>query len=196
MLEVGRVTRLPHTALMDMAPHPCARVAVPLKRMDEARRIGIVAPSGVTSTGGIPTPDRNLLHHAHAMPTNAMQPASVPNPPWSSPPRARTMALRRGSPRTAHYSSRFRCVGPMRTSAQQSVPDASGRPTTRRGASEYHRAETRDRTGDLQIFGLTLSQLSYRGYDSEHIALRTGKTKIVLCDGCGRNRERLPRNLA
>ena len=24
-------------------------------------------------------------------------------------------------------------------------------------------AETRDRTGDLQIFGLTLSQLSYRG---------------------------------
>ena len=25
-------------------------------------------------------------------------------------------------------------------------------------------AETRDRTGDLQIFGLTLSQLSYRGY--------------------------------
>ena len=24
------------------------------------------------------------------------------------------------------------------------------------------RAETRDRTGDLQIFGLTLSQLSYR----------------------------------
>jgi hypothetical protein len=27
-------------------------------------------------------------------------------------------------------------------------------------------AETRDRTGDLQIFGLTLSQLSYRGYTS------------------------------
>ena len=26
------------------------------------------------------------------------------------------------------------------------------------------RAETRDRTGDLQIFGLTLSQLSYRGH--------------------------------
>ena len=25
-------------------------------------------------------------------------------------------------------------------------------------------AETRDRTGDLQIFGLTLSQLSYRGW--------------------------------
>ena len=25
-------------------------------------------------------------------------------------------------------------------------------------------AETRDRTGDLQIFSLTLSQLSYRGY--------------------------------
>ena len=26
-------------------------------------------------------------------------------------------------------------------------------------------AETRDRAGDLQIFGLTLSQLSYRGCD-------------------------------
>ena len=26
-------------------------------------------------------------------------------------------------------------------------------------------AETRDRTGDLQIFSLTLSQLSYRGLD-------------------------------
>ena len=30
-------------------------------------------------------------------------------------------------------------------------------------------AETRDRTGDLQIFSLTLSQLSYRGSDiGEH----------------------------
>ena len=27
-------------------------------------------------------------------------------------------------------------------------------------------AETRDRTGDLQIFSRTLSQLSYRGLDS------------------------------
>ena len=29
--------------------------------------------------------------------------------------------------------------------------------------TEKHNAETRDRTGDLQIFSLTLSQLSYRG---------------------------------
>ena len=29
--------------------------------------------------------------------------------------------------------------------------------------SDLRIAETRDRTGDLQIFGLTLSQLSYRG---------------------------------
>ena len=28
---------------------------------------------------------------------------------------------------------------------------------------EMQHAETRDRTGDLQIFSLTLSQLSYRG---------------------------------
>ena len=36
-------------------------------------------------------------------------------------------------------------------------------------------AETRDRTGDLQIFGLTLSQLSYRG----------GATRGVLCYSAG-----------
>ena len=30
-------------------------------------------------------------------------------------------------------------------------------------ANRAARAETRERTGDLQIFGLTLSQLSYRG---------------------------------
>ena len=30
------------------------------------------------------------------------------------------------------------------------------------------RAETRDRTGDLQIFGLTLSQPSYRGLQVHH----------------------------
>ena len=33
----------------------------------------------------------------------------------------------------------------------------------RRKAANQSNAETRDRTGDLQIFGLTLSQLSYRG---------------------------------
>ena len=31
--------------------------------------------------------------------------------------------------------------------------------------SSTNSAETRDRTGDLQIFSLTLSQLSYRGID-------------------------------
>ena len=31
---------------------------------------------------------------------------------------------------------------------------------------QLQNAETRDRTGDLQIFGLTLSQLSYRGLAS------------------------------
>ena len=36
-------------------------------------------------------------------------------------------------------------------------------------------AETRDRTGDLQIFSLTLSQLSYRG----HI-ISVGKD-VILC---------------
>ena len=32
-------------------------------------------------------------------------------------------------------------------------------------------AETRDRTGDLQIFNLTLSQLRYRRSDPEGVAL-------------------------
>ena len=32
-------------------------------------------------------------------------------------------------------------------------------------------AETRDRTGDLQIFSLTLSQLSYRGFGRHRVAL-------------------------
>ena len=34
-------------------------------------------------------------------------------------------------------------------------------------ATQKSCAETRDRTGDLQIFSLTLSQLSYRGFGSE-----------------------------
>ena len=33
-------------------------------------------------------------------------------------------------------------------------------------SSSHAHAETRDRTGDLQIFSLTLSQLSYRGSDA------------------------------
>ena len=37
------------------------------------------------------------------------------------------------------------------------------RPSTKANTREHKHAETRDRTGDLQIFGLTLSQLSYRG---------------------------------
>ena len=35
---------------------------------------------------------------------------------------------------------------------------------------KQHSAETRDRTGDLQIFSLTLSQLSYRGMDGADFA--------------------------
>ena len=42
------------------------------------------------------------------------------------------------------------------------------RPRTPKGSDAFEpeasNAETRDRTGDLQIFSLTLSQLSYRGY--------------------------------
>ena len=37
-------------------------------------------------------------------------------------------------------------------------------PTVRPYTTANKSAETRDQTGDLQIFSLTLSQLSYRGY--------------------------------
>ncbi len=38
-------------------------------------------------------------------------------------------------------------------------------PSTKANAQDHKHAETRDRTGDLQIFGLTLSQLSNRGHN-------------------------------
>ena len=43
----------------------------------------------------------------------------------------------------------------------RTVPDG---PDTQQLMETKSYAETRDRTGDLQIFSLTLSQLSYRGY--------------------------------
>ena len=51
-------------------------------------------------------------------------------------------------------------------------------------------AETRDRTGDLQIFGLTLSQLSYRGF--MQIAQCSGNSPVGRAQGselCGRGFE-------
>ena len=40
-------------------------------------------------------------------------------------------------------------------------------------------AEARDRTGDLQIFSLTLSQLSYRGFRADPFAYFTGVQKTL-----------------
>ena len=42
-------------------------------------------------------------------------------------------------------------------------------------------AETRDRTGDLQIFSLTLSQLSYRGLNAR-AGILSGSSQICLID--------------
>jgi hypothetical protein len=45
---------------------------------------------------------------------------------------------------------------------KETIPDTTAQ--TQHTANRKHKtAETRDRTGDLQIFSLTLSQLSYRG---------------------------------
>ena len=45
---------------------------------------------------------------------------------------------------------------------KETIPDTAAQ--TQHDANWGHKtAETRDRTGDLQIFSLTLSQLSYRG---------------------------------
>jgi hypothetical protein len=47
-------------------------------------------------------------------------------------------------------------------STKETIPDTTAQ--TQHDANCKHKtAETRDRTGDLQIFSLTLSQLSYRG---------------------------------
>ena len=47
-------------------------------------------------------------------------------------------------------------------------------------------AETRDRTGDFQIFGLTLSQLSYRGqYNLSHAAVSRRYAQCRLLFGLG-----------
>ena len=43
-----------------------------------------------------------------------------------------------------------------------------------------YNAETRDRTGDLQIFGLTLSQLSYRGCCAEKGHRRRARPQPTL----------------
>ncbi len=44
-------------------------------------------------------------------------------------------------------------------------------------------AETRDRTGDLQIFGLTLSQLGYRGHcDKWHACNRQTRAEKCRCN--------------
>jgi hypothetical protein len=47
------------------------------------------------------------------------------------------------------------------------VPDKEMHPT-KQAVALAKNAETRDRTGDLQIFSLTLSQLSYRGLGEQH----------------------------
>ena len=47
----------------------------------------------------------------------------------------------------------------------------------------WDHAETRDRTGDLQIFGLTLSHLSYRG--NGHIMFTCLSINKTLSVGCG-----------
>jgi hypothetical protein len=50
------------------------------------------------------------------------------------------------------------------TIALQDAKSECANPQARNQVHNELRAETRDRTGDLQIFGLTLSQLSYRGH--------------------------------
>ena len=55
-------------------------------------------------------------------------------------------------------------------------------------------AETRDRTGDLQIFGLTLSQLSYRGsrftFKNVNTLLRHDPTQVSLLESRARRTQR------
>ena len=63
---------------------------------------------------------------------------------------------------------------------------------------EYFRrnknAETRDRTGDLQIFSLTLSQLSYRGVIvwSEALVISDHGARVPLCGSSIRETYAIP----
>ena len=63
--------------------------------------------------------------------------------------------------------SRFESWAGQPNASTITLQDAKSECANPQARNQLHnelRAETRDRTGDLQIFGLTLSQLSYRGH--------------------------------
>ena len=92
-------------------------------------------------------------------------PASV-SPGRLTPPPPRACALAR--PQMATRGMRWASSGVSKhTGLAPALPAAAGQvPATEanpRSGGGWEHAETQDRTGDLQIFGLTPSQLSYRG---------------------------------
>ncbi len=100
---------------------------------------------GISGSGG-----RHLIHY--------------PNGPHNTDPQMR------------RHDVPQRCFSPVQQggtpgadSNRTRAPASSARPRTRLANANATacNAETRDRTGDLQIFGLTLSQLSYRGRCAE-----------------------------
>ena len=96
---------------------------------------------------------------------SSQPPAPRPPParstrPW---PDSRSARLDRGS------TCAFKGAAPTRGSHGQARGSAA-----LPAQQKQHIAETRDRTGDLQIFSLTLSQLSYRGMDAGQFTHTSG----------------------
>ena len=96
---------------------------------------------------------------------------NVPARRWSQPAGAALLTSSRGAgcrrPRAqmTHWFARA-CAAPHGRSACIGLPlPLEGLEGMSAQVVDY--AETRDRTGDLQIFSLTLSQLSYRGSEKE-----------------------------
>ena len=67
------------------------------------------------------------------------------------------------------------------STAGSAIPPSRNTTPPRAHATDNNLAETRDRTGDLQIFSLTLSQLSYLGRDADsNTTLRASNLSVTL----------------
>ena len=90
----------------------------------------------------------------------SVSPGRLTPPPPRACALARPQIARRGMRRASSGVSKHAGLAPALPAAAGQVPATEANP---RSGGGWEHAETQDRTGDLQIFGLTPSQLSYRG---------------------------------
>ena len=120
-------------------------------------------------------------------------PASVSPGRLTLPPPPRACALarpqiaRRGMQRASSGVSKHAGLAPALPAAAGQVPATEANP---RSGGGWEHAETQDRSGDLQIFGLALSQLSYRGLlssqHSRHEQLWKHRQALQTANPCSR----------